>query len=154
MANDSVPGIFTCLILAPSTSLESIIAILDQNVDLYKFETGYTRRFITLNTEVQYGSLVSEAAQQIPRTIETSDAIIADLTDANPNIMYEVGLAHGLKKPLFPIVATGGGSIPSDLSGYLFCVYDISHTRGQRELSIQIFRWIRRIMASRTQLVT
>ena len=35
----------------------------------------------------------------ITRNIEEASIIIADITPDNPNVYYEVGYAHGLKKP-------------------------------------------------------
>ena len=31
--------------------------------------------------------------------IDTADLLIADLTDLNPNVFYELGIAHGLGIP-------------------------------------------------------
>lgn len=56
--------------------------------------------------------------------IAQSDLVIADLSDANPNVMYEVGFAHALRKPVIPIVREGVERIPASLNGYQYFVYD------------------------------
>ena len=60
----------------------------------------------------------------ITEAIARADFIIADLTQNNPNIMYEIGMAHAWKKHVLPIVQRESESIPSDMTGYLFLVYD------------------------------
>ncbi|MGH9430468.1 MAG: hypothetical protein ACRD3T_02890 [Terriglobia bacterium] len=60
----------------------------------------------------------------ITRGIESSDFVVADVSQQNPNVMYELGLAHGLKKPTILLVDRKSNAIPSDLVGSLFVVYD------------------------------
>jgi len=36
---------------------------------------------------------------QVLRAIDESPFLIADMTDNNPNVMYELGYAHALEKP-------------------------------------------------------
>jgi hypothetical protein len=51
--------------------------------------------------------------EQVNRWILDSAIVIADLTDLNPNVMYEVGLRHGLELPIV-LMATDGTSLPFD----------------------------------------
>jgi len=78
----------------------------------------------TLETGALYGELVSSVSESIYRSVEKADLIIADITDAHPNVMYELGFAHALRKRVLPLVQKGAGQIPSDLSGYLYFTYD------------------------------
>jgi Nucleoside 2-deoxyribosyltransferase len=110
-----------------------------------EFKTIHVR-WITFTSEVQYGGFSSEIATQIPRTIESADAVIADLTNADPNVMYELGFAHALKKPVLPIVQRDSSRIPSDLQGYLFYAYD-----NPVELVITVERWLYRTFGDRVQ---
>jgi hypothetical protein len=67
------------------------------------------------------GTPIAESVQQ---AIYRADFIIADLTGSNPNIMYEVGFAHALRKPVLPIVQYWVGRVPSDIGRDLYLVYD------------------------------
>jgi hypothetical protein len=58
------------------------------------------------------------------KAIERADLIIADVTGGNPNVMYEVGFAHAMRRPVFLIIQRGAGHIPFDLAGDFFLVYD------------------------------
>src|SRR6185503_5802215 len=55
----------------------------------------------------------------------TNDAfvLLADLSGMNPNVLYELGLAHALGKPVV-LVASRVDDIPFDLRGLRVLIYD------------------------------
>jgi hypothetical protein len=61
----------------------------------------------------------------IIREIHESDLIIAEITPANPNVFYEVGYAHALRKPTI-LIAEKGRQLPFDLSPFRTLFYDNS----------------------------
>ncbi len=52
--------------------------------------------------------------KQIIREIYTSKLVIANLTDRNPNVMYELAFRHSLGKPVI-MIAEKGTPLPSDI---------------------------------------
>src|SRR5262249_42966550 len=55
--------------------------------------------------------------------IQQSWLVIADVSNGNPNVMYELGFAQGLRKPIV-LVATGIRSVPFDLASRRVVIYD------------------------------
>ena len=55
--------------------------------------------------------------------IANSDLIIADLTDANPNVYYELGVAHAFRKPVIHLTQLLE-DVPFDLRSYRIIEYD------------------------------
>lgn len=78
---------------------------------------------ISLEETIVPGTSIVEPIQQ---AIARADIIIVDLTESNPNVMYEVGFAHALRKPVLLMVQQEVGHVPSDIAGYLYFVYDPS----------------------------
>ena len=78
---------------------------------------------ISLEETIVPGTSIVEPIQQ---AIARADIIIVDLTGSNPNVMYEVGFAHALRKPVLLMVQQEVGHVPSDIAGYLYFVYDPS----------------------------
>jgi len=76
----------------------------------------------------------------ISNMIENTDIIIADISHNNPNVLYEIGYAHALKKAVIPIVERSNVKIPSQLQGVLYFAYDINDLG---ILADQIIAWIR-----------
>src|ERR1039457_2854652 len=66
----------------------------------------------------------SPIVQNILDAIRDTPLLIADVTNANPNVMYEVGLAQAQNKPLI-LVSGSGSSIPFDLRGVRVLIYDL-----------------------------
>ena len=67
--------------------------------------------------------------------IHKSDLIVADLTGANPNVFYELGLAHALRKPVI-LITQSIEDVPFDLKSYRLLEYSthfakIEKARGQ-----------------------
>ena len=55
--------------------------------------------------------------------IFSSDLIVADLTGSNPNVFYELGVAHALEKPVV-LITQNVEEIPFDLKPYRLLKYD------------------------------
>jgi nucleoside 2-deoxyribosyltransferase len=72
----------------------------------------------------------AEMTSDILDSIRQADLIIADLSRQNANVLYEVGFAHALRKStilLFNIKSDY--SLPSDLAGLQYVVYDPGNLR-------------------------
>ena len=67
----------------------------------------------------------AELTSTILEAIRDADLIIADVSRQNPNVLYEVGFAHALRKPTILLISTKSGSgLPSDLAGLQYIMYD------------------------------
>lgn len=75
----------------------------------------------------------------IYESIENADLIICDLSQSRPNVMYELGYAHGLHKPVI-IVAQNTMFFPFDVRGARALIYDMDrgHTEFIQQLSFLI----------------
>jgi len=60
---------------------------------------------------------------QLRLQIQRSALVVADLRDNNPNVIYEAGWAHALRKPVL-LIATDINSIPFDLLDFFVLLYD------------------------------
>jgi hypothetical protein len=61
---------------------------------------------------------------QVIQNILDSPLVIADLTDNNPNVFYELALRHAIKKPLIQIIRKND-SIPFDVAATRIIRFDI-----------------------------
>lgn len=64
----------------------------------------------------------------IVSSLYSSDLIIADLTSSNPNVFYELGLAHALKKRVI-LLTQELSDVPFDLQSYRIINYDTHYKR-------------------------
>lgn len=60
---------------------------------------------------------------QIWRGINEATVLVAELTSKNPNVFYELGLAHALRKPVV-LVSSNEEDVPFDLRHIRVIVYD------------------------------
>lgn len=67
--------------------------------------------------------------QVIANSIRESAIIIADLTDRNANVFYELGLAHAFKKRVI-LLTQNDDDVPSDLKANKYYKYDVATTDG------------------------
>jgi nucleoside 2-deoxyribosyltransferase len=67
----------------------------------------------------------------IESTITKCDVVIADITDSNPNVMYEVGFSRGARKPVLLIrevqAKEAQSEYPSDLAGVFVLNYNVDN---------------------------
>ena len=75
-------------------------------------------------------SIVNDIVVQIAQ----SDLVIADLTGCNPNVFYELGLAHALRRPVI-LLTQDIEDIPFDLQLYKTLEYDTHFVRIQKAMT-------------------
>lgn len=66
-------------------------------------------------TRIDQEDFVGDVTEEIRAQITSSSAVIADLSEANPNVMYEVGFADALRKPTVLICSTPLSQLPFDV---------------------------------------
>jgi hypothetical protein len=79
--------------------------------------------------------------QDIFELIFTSKVMIADFTGKNPNVFYEVGIAHTLGKTVIPITQSIT-DIPSDLRHHRALVYH-PNEQGYKDLALELDKRLR-----------
>jgi nucleoside 2-deoxyribosyltransferase len=60
---------------------------------------------------------------QIYKSIQAADVVVADMTDRNPNVFYEVGYAHALQKEVI-LLTQRASDIPFDLKVHNHIIYE------------------------------
>ena len=66
--------------------------------------------------------------RDIVEQIDKSDLIIADLTGVNPNVFYELGIAHAFRKPVI-LLTQSIDEVPFDLKSYRLLEYSTHFAR-------------------------
>lgn len=64
-----------------------------------------------------------EMAEQIQAAVRRAEVVVADLTGANPNVLFEVGLALGLAKPVLLLSQGPVKEVPSGLRTQQVAMY-------------------------------
>lgn len=74
--------------------------------------------------------------------IENCSVFLADTTEANPNVMYELGIAHNKQKPIIMLREKGKKiKVPSDIISQYYYVFD-----GMTELENLFVKHIKKVM--------
>jgi hypothetical protein len=79
--------------------------------------------------------LTKPLLEKIHAQIRAADVIIGDVTGRNPNVFYELGIAHAHEKPVILMTQDPPTEAPTDIRHLEFIVYDMSK---HQELLIKI----------------
>lgn len=71
------------------------------------------------------GMIPDSINQHVIESIYEADLIIADLTGHNPNVFYELAVAHGISKPVVHLISEGE-ALPFDIIDQRTIFYDIN----------------------------
>ncbi|MGC4037615.1 MAG: toll/interleukin-1 receptor domain-containing protein [Chitinophagaceae bacterium] len=83
--------------------------------------------------------------EDISRSIKRARLIVADLTGRNPNVFYEVGIAHTLNKSVL-LLAQNVDDVPFDLRHRRVLIYDYS-PKGCKKLEKDIVKSVNSILS-------
>src|SRR6266446_2745179 len=121
----------SCFVLMPFTEPWStrIFRLIREVVE----PLGYTCR----RADDYYGRVVLE---DVWLRINEAAFIIADLTSHNPNVFYELGIAHTLGKDIIPILQTHS-QIPFDQQPFRALFYE-DNADGYEILKERLPQWI------------
>jgi hypothetical protein len=78
-------------------------------------------------------------------SLNGADFVIADITGRNPNVLYELGIAHTLAKPVL-IISRNAADIPIDLSTRRVILYGQSDGDWREDLGIKVSKAIKEIL--------
>jgi hypothetical protein len=84
------------------------------------------------------GSVVEQIWEQISK----ASVLLADLSDKNPNVFYELGLAHAAKKPVV-FTASKLEDVPFDLRHLRVIVYEIREPGWAQKLKEHITNYVK-----------
>jgi hypothetical protein len=80
--------------------------------------------------------------EQIWEQIEKAELLLADLTGKNPNVFYELGLAHAAGKPVI-FAAAHVDDVPFDLRHLRVIIYDIREPEWASKLKKNVTDYVR-----------
>ena len=83
--------------------------------------------------------LTESILERIYSHIRQADLIVAEMTNLNPNVFYEVGYAHALYKQVILLIRDAG-DIPFDLKHYPHIVHEGNPSKLRTELETKIRR--------------
>lgn len=107
-------------------------------------ESGYD--FECQRSEAIQGSIIEEILDNLNR----ADLVIADLTDRNPNVFYELGVRHTLRDSTL-LVAQRLEDIPFDLQHYAIQVYEWKTKKARDEFKARLKGVIAKIVSEPTK---
>lgn len=83
---------------------------------------------------VDRDEISSNISESIYRSIKDADLILVDLTGSNPNVLYELGVAHSMGKRVI-LVADSIASVPFDIVNYRVKTIDFESSTSADELT-------------------
>ena len=94
----------------------------------------------------------STIVDDIWQGIQSASLLIAELTDRNPNVFYELGLAHAISKPVI-LISRSIDDVPFDLRSIRVLLYDKDHPEWGKRLRDGLVKAIREVVASPTSAI-
>ncbi len=113
-----------CFVISPigaegSDRYKKFKEVLDYLITPAVNNSGFNLRVVRADDIERSGSFIKD----ILASLLESYVVIADLTEQNPNVFYELGVRHSLS-PRTILIAQSIDHIPSDLREYRTIVYD------------------------------
>jgi len=142
----------SCFIIAPIGEPESDTRkrsdqILKHIISPAAKECGY--KALRADQISEPGIITSQVIQHIV----DDPLVVADLTDRNPNVFYELAIRHAIKKPLVQIIKKGE-AIPFDVAGTRTVHVDHHDLDSVEEAKAEITKQIKAVEKDASQVDT
>lgn len=108
-------------------------------------KSGVNLQCVRADTINESGNIVRDVVSYLC----DSRLVIADLTDRNPNVFYELGVRHALGRPTI-LIAQRVNDIPFDLRSYRAVIYSVS-PRAIAKFSSDLQATIRNVLTDETK---
>lgn len=82
---------------------------------------------------VDHVEFSGDIVDEIKRLIRASVAVIVDLSESKPNVLYEAGFAHALPRPVVHISSTDLATLPFDVRNWNTLPYAVGATTALRD---------------------
>jgi hypothetical protein len=93
-----------------------------------------------LSDSSPYAAAAPPDRESLRKRLEGSDVVVADLSGSSPNVLYELGLAHSLGKPVI-LLSDDPGAVPFDLRRENILLY--SPTAGTQQFVARVSNALR-----------
>jgi hypothetical protein len=125
-----------------------------QSDNLMEFVIEKAISNMAMNCQIIRADKIAEPGRitkQIAKEIAESDLVIADLSGLNANVMYELGVRHGLRKPCI-LMTNQGQSLPFDLLDLRTIFYELSLS-GAKKACQDLESQIKSVLDGRVDLI-
>jgi hypothetical protein len=116
----------------------------DSIYDGYVTPTFVNEGFSIVRADQLYGT--EPIIEDIWTAINEASLIVADVTGRNPNVAYEIGIAHTVGKPVI-MVTQNIADVPFDLR-HLRCIVYANHAEGYKQLQNKLIATLRVLKAA------
>lgn len=124
----------TCFLIAPLGAIDSEARKRTDKLEEYILKPALIKNGYTL-TRADRLNVSGIITSQIIREISTADVVVADITDLNPNVFYEMGIRHATRRPIVH-VRLKGAPIPFDTAAMR--AFDYSFDVAEQQQCVQI----------------
>jgi nucleoside 2-deoxyribosyltransferase len=121
----------------------------------FRPEFRYFYLYLSTHLKEQFGLEVERGddrietrpiAEKVRAQIRQADVILGDVTGANPNVFYELGLADAMAKPMFLLTQDDVDKVPVDVRALDLIRYSLDDEKGLRDKlhkALSNFLWVR-----------
>jgi len=108
----------------------------------FRPEFRYFYLYVSAHLKEEYGLEVERGddriesrpiAEKVRRQIREADIILGDVTGANPNVFYELGLADAMEKPMFLLTQDDVEKVPVDVRALELIRYSLDDEKALRD---------------------
>lgn len=150
--NDKMAEKRVCFVIAPIGEKDSATRHRSERVyeDIIK-PAARKRRYLPVHAmDVTRPGLIMP---EVIRRVVDAPLVIADLTDGNPYVFYELSLRHAVRRPVIQLVAKDQ-QILSNVKGIKMISFDIDDVKSRNKAIVDIIKQIEEIEGNPTSLET